>query len=465
MTLTPEQADALAQKIADNLRAGGSTVHRPIPFSHGVREAKQPSAAPALIRSRGEQPYSLVKLMRALGERDLSLAPYEVSLSRKLETCGYTVGVGGVLIPLGDEVMYRTPGHEAEVEVIAAEVKQSFPIAGAVDAAEISALQRKYFGKAMDSADDTLGGSLIPIMQGELITALRAAEVFSRAGAQTVPIIGPTPFPRETGDPVFSWLGANENIPDSESATGQLLLSPKAMKGLVKIPNELARYATGVAEVLVRRALVERAARTLDLALLEGTGGGKVPLGLINYPRSANNAPTADKITLHNAGTTGAAGDTFMPKDVLTMLSLIEEAPDPDGASAWVMRPLMFNGIANARADAVSAADGAGPFLFPVTRGAMANEVQKVLAGIPVLTSTTVANKRTKGASGETLSYVLAGNFRRYLIGRVGTLEIGQSEHAGFANDQIWIRAVMRVDGAPTHPHAFCVSDQLVIPS
>jgi hypothetical protein len=39
------------------------------------------------------------------------------------------------------------------------------------------------------------------------------------------------------------------------------------------------------------------------------------------------------------------------------------------------------------------------------------------------------------------------------------------SEHAGFAFDQTWIRAVIRVDFGLKHPHSFCIADQLVIPS
>jgi HK97 family phage major capsid protein len=457
---------ALAQDKLNRIRAGEvrrvDALGRTIPLGRGESQA-----APGLIHSRGEQPFSVVKLVRAIAERDPSRAPLEFAISKKLEECGYPLGVGGVWMPLGGDFLYRMPGYEQQIDAVAKEFAQAFPLAGGVDPEEYAALQRRYGQKVMDSLDDTLGASLIPLpVRGEFLPMLRAAEIFSRAGALNIPLPpqGSVVFPRETGDVSFQWTGPSGTINESTPGTGQLSLSAKSAKALVKIPNELARFAAPVAEMFLRQSLVARAARTTDLAVLEGTGGTLEPLGLLRYPRSAHNAPTADKITLHNAATSGNDGDAFRPSDVLTMLALVEEAPDSDGASAWIMRPLMFNGIANARADAAVAGDGAGPFLFPVTRGAMGNAVEKALSGLPVLTSTTVSKTRAKGA-GTTLTYILTGNFRRLIIARLGAMELALSEHAGFANDQIWLRAILRMDTAPTHAESFVLSDTLVIPT
>lgn len=105
-----------------------------------------------------------------------------------------------------------------------------------------------------------------------------------------------------------------------------------------------------------------------------------------------------------------------------------------------------------------------GPFLFPVTRGALGGAVEKVLAGLPVLTSTQVSNTRNKGTSSN-LTYILCGDFREAVIGRVGAIELAASEHAGFSADQVWIRAIIRVDFGLKHPESFIISDTLVTPS
>jgi HK97 family phage major capsid protein len=240
-----------------------------------------------------------------------------------------------------------------------------------------------------------------------------------------------------------------------------LNLIPKRAGALVKLPNDLVRYSVGVAEMFVRTALVERAALTEDSAFLEGTGGTLVPLGILSYPRSAaSDTPTADKLTVHPGGSVGVNGDTFLPEDVLKMMALVEEANDPDGANAWIMRPLFFAGLANLRADAVNAGDRKGPFLFPI----MGAAIGKQLAGLPVRTSTQASNTRAKG-SASNLGYVLCGNFRRALIGRVGVIELAVSTDAGFAADQVQLRAIIRVDFGLTHAQSFCISDTLVFPA
>jgi HK97 family phage major capsid protein len=141
-----------------------------------------------------------------------------------------------------------------------------------------------------------------------------------------------------------------------------MTLVAKRAAGLLKLPNDLLRYSAGVAETLVRTSLVARAALTEDLACLEGWGGTGVPLGILGYPRSANDTPTMNQVTLHNARVTGANGDSFDPSDVLKMMALVEETPDLAGASSWVMRPLYFSSLANSRADAVATGDGKGHF-------------------------------------------------------------------------------------------------------
>ena len=102
----------------------------PFPLGRGREAVKFGCNAPGFIRSRGEQSYSLTKLFRALAEADPSLAPYEFDMSKRLAMCGYPISPKSVLVPLGDSVLYRNPGYEADIDAIAMEFKQSFPIPG-----------------------------------------------------------------------------------------------------------------------------------------------------------------------------------------------------------------------------------------------------------------------------------------------------------------------------------------------
>src|SRR5262249_10887225 len=143
--------------------------------------------------------------------------------------------------------------------------------------------------KAMDQMDEVHGGSLVPFpAQGQLIDMLRAVEVLSRVGAQQIALAPQGMYwPSVSGDPAFQWLGPNVQIPMSDVQTGGLTLTPKKAAGLVPVANDLIRSSLGSAEQVVRQTLVARLALTMDLAFLQGSGGTLMPLGVLNYPMSA----------------------------------------------------------------------------------------------------------------------------------------------------------------------------------
>jgi HK97 family phage major capsid protein len=122
---------------------------------------------------------------------------------------------------------------------------------------------------------------------------------------------------------------------------------------------------------LIRLDMARVAALKSDLAMLEGTGGTQVR-GLLTY----------SDIGTHTASTTGADGDTFEAQDVALMDGTLPDAVPQ--ATAWVMRKQMFAALMNRRADAVSAADSAGPFLFHPSRTA-ADAPPQELYGTPVV--------------------------------------------------------------------------------
>ena len=395
---------------------------------------------------------------------DPTAAPMEWEFSRKLQTFGYGGTRGAIAVPLGADLLWKAEGHEADVEAFAVEVKQACDVPAA-DPGEVLAVSRQIkamSSKAMSPLDETAGGSFMPHPeQGEMIRLLLAAEVVSRAGAQTVslPPGGALSYPKATALATMGWYAPNAPITDSDPGTGVLNLVAKKAAGLTKFPNEIGRLTGGAVNSLIQQMLVESLALTIDEAALEGQGGSAQPLGILNWPRSAANTPTRDQVLLYEGAGLGATGNTFRPEDPLTMLAYVEESNE-QGANAWVMRPLAFAKLANARADAVTTGDGAGLFLFSVTRGPMGNQVAKELAGLSVLTSTQVSKTRTKGG-GSGLTYVLVGNFNTLVIGRVGAVELMMSNDAGFASDQVWVRVIGRADVGLRTPESFAVYDQL----
>src|SRR5262245_32666095 len=264
--------------------------------------------------------------------------------------------------------------------------------------------------KALSTTDDSAGGVFVPLpMLGELIDLQRSMEVFASAGAREValPPNGRVQFPKLTGASTAYWVGEGSPITESQPTTGNLDLQAKKLGVLVKLNNELLRFASPSAEGLVRYDMARAAALKADLAMLEGTGGTQIK-GLITY----------SGIGTHAASTAGGSGDTFTPADVALMESKLPDAVD--APTAWVMRKAMFAALMNRRADAVSASDGKGAFLFRSTSAATAPPAE--LYGTRVVRSSQVSAARVKGGASN-LTYILLGYFPDWIVARMGVME------------------------------------------
>jgi len=141
-------------------------------------------------------------------------------------------------------------------------------------------------------------------------------------------------------------------------------------------------------------------------------------------------------------------------------MALYEESNDPTMATAWIMRPRMWSSIKNRRADAVSANDQKGPFLFPISRGDMGRAPERRLDDVTVLTTLQAQRDRVKSATN--LVYIIVGNFNRWVIARSGALELAASEHVRFLQDQTVLKAILRGDAGPTHEQSFVICDTLL---
>jgi HK97 family phage major capsid protein len=306
--------------------------------------------------------------------------------------------------------------------------------------------------KALGTITDTAGGTFVPLpVLGELIDLQRSLEVFASAGAQEValPPNGRVQFPKLTGASTAYWVGEGNAITESQPTTGNLDLQAKKLGVFVKLNNELLRFASPSAEGLVRFDMARAAALKADLAMLEGTGGTQIK-GVTTYTG----------IVSHTAATTGANGDTFTPTDVASMESKLPDAVD--APTAWVMRKAMFAALMNRRADAVSAADGKGPFLFRNTDASAGSPAE--LYGTKVVRSSQVSASRVKG-SGTDLTYILLGYFPDWVVARMGVMEFLASGLGDTAlqNDMTYLRGIQHIDAGPRQQGSFALCDQLLV--
>jgi HK97 family phage major capsid protein len=324
-----------------------------------------------------------------------------------------------------------------------------------VGADKVDPDEATYIRKAMGTVSDLAGGVLqgFPTL-GELIDLQRNMEVFARAGASEIalPGNGLMDFPKLSGGSTAYWVGEGAAITASDQTTGDLKLVGKKLAVLTKINNELFRYANPTAEAMIRGDMAAQAALKADLAQLEGTGGTQ-PKGLITYTTSSSWSQGTDNLLSYSV-----TSNLFQPEDVYKMLGVM---PDPVQAleKTFVMRNDVWGAIAARRADAITAADGKGTFVFNITRE-MGQNIPPMLNGYKVVTSSQVSNTRSTSKS-----YVIAGAFRDWITARFGVVEFKMSDTGDtpLVNDQTWLRAIQIMDAGPRHAASFVFADNVNI--
>lgn len=339
-----------------------------------------------------------------------------------------------------------------------------------VDWEEVNHVRQKYgnggagvsgVNKSLSWLDATVGGTLVPPPAfGELIELLRNNNALMSAGARDIgmPPSGRITFPRQTSAATAYWVGESNTtggITSSTQGTGDLTLRAHKLACLVKIPNELFHFPTVAIEQFVREDMAQVMALKLDKTLLEDVGSSISPKGLINY--SNINTITA----------TGAAtnGDVIEPNDIGRMIVAVEEANAE--FTGWIMRPVTYSTLLNRRADAVSAGDKKGQFLFNMWRDYtdMQNRGRGKgwLEGYPVVKTTQVSNARTKGNSSQ-LTYILGGNFKDFIMALSGVIEflVANQGDTMIVQDQTWVRGTQYADGAPRHEASFVLMDKIL---
>ena len=409
---------------------------------------------------RDSDGYSVLKAAAfALGYVGPDQAKEELHVHNQLRdlysTYGFVphCGAQSFLVPLASQHLPAFDGRGARLRD---EVRQKMTAqADRFDPDEASWIARRVGmrTKALGTLSDLAGGSLVPLpMMGELIDLQRNLESFANAGAQEValPPNGRLQFPKLTSGSTAYWVGEATSVTESQPTTGNLDLQAKKLGIFVKVNNELLRFASPSAEGLIRHDMARVAALKADLAMLEGTGGTQIK-GLLTY----------SGITSHTATTVGANGNTFEAQDVATMEGKL---PDAVAApSAWLMRKTMYAALMNRRADAVTASDSKGAFLFHPTRSA-ADAPPTELYGTRVVRSSQIANTRTKGASSN-LTYIVPGYFPDWIVSRLGVMEFLASGlgDSALQNDQTYLRGIQHVDAGPRNAASFVLCDQLVV--
>lgn len=242
-------------------------------------------------------------------------------------------------------------------------------------------------------------GKLIDLVIAEKSIAFQAGTVVGTSN-ETIR------FPMLTADPAVGWYAENTQISLTDPTTNELVVTPKAVKGLTQLSNEAAADSNPAAAEQVGRGLARNIAKKIDAAFFGNTVSNG-PSGLLSL--SGVNVIDTGTVTL----------------DSLDPFHEAKSAALADGAelSVFVLAP----DVALTLAKAKQATESNMGLLDNVGDGVR-------LAGVPVLVSTDVAAGNAWGLDG---SQVL-------VVQRTGTM-VTRSFDAAFDYDAVQVRATARV--------------------
>lgn len=441
-----------------------------------------PSHAPAVRKGEdplNSRPFNMVRFFGVLGgqiPRDHAKIELDLlgNFKKALEETQNVIqgGGGGSYYALGarDLLPDTIASHKATRELFEA----TSAIRKAVDPDEMAWIGReidsvlmqkgyepRFQKTAMSYLTDTIGGTLVaPPEMGEIIPLMRNQSAVDRAGARMValPPQGKWVAPRITGPTTGYWIGENTAISESNPTTGEATMMAKKLAVMVRLPNELFKYASASADAMIRQDVSKTLALGFDYACLYGTSGAQ-PKGLKYYDSS-------NEVLSYTASTTGTDGDTLSPQDGYLMSSAIEDRNFDLGSWKWIMRPKMWGKIASFRSSsgAATTADQLGLFVQDLTRK-LGDGAPAQWTGYPVVRSSQLPNNLSKGSSGNVLTEIWGGCWNEFLQGMYGAVEFASSVQGDseFTNDQTRIRGILHCDAVPRYPGAFARCTQLLM--
>ena len=291
--------------------------------------------------------------------------------------------------------------------------------------------------KALSEASGSTGGYLVPVQQDQnrFIELLRAKTAVRAAGATIWPMSSSSAeAPSQTGGATAYWPGENAALTASDQAFGQVPLTAKKLTALTKISAEEFEDSDPAIERIVVADLTRVLALAEDLKYLRGDGTGNTPTGLRNI----------SGMTVTQLGAGNGATPTL---DNLTdAIYRLDAANAPMEGRAFIVHPRTVNTMRKVK-------DSQNRYLWsdPAAPGD-----PPTFWGVPVFMTTQIPINLTVGGSTD-CSEIYLGSWPEALIGQRKAIEIRTSDEAGnaFEYDQVFVRAIMRVDFNVRHVESF----------
>ncbi len=264
-----------------------------------------------------------------------------------------------------------------------------------------------------------------------LVEQLRPEPLVERMGANVITgLTGNLEVLRQTGATVANWAGEIDAAPETTPTFGSFTLNPKRLTAYTEASRLLLLQSSlplGY-ENFLRRDLRIANELALDKALINGSGTGNVPLGILNTPGIGSVA----------GGTNGAALDR------IHLLALMAAVVDEDAGTDTMA--FLTNTKAKAKLMATKLDEGSGRFLMEDSQG--------TLLGYRTGFSNQVPSNITKG-TGTNLTAVIFGDFRQLMVAQWGGLDLVVDPYTKARNATVALTINSFWDAAVRQPKAF----------
>ena len=305
--------------------------------------------------------------------------------------------------------------------------------------------------KAMAAGDATAGGFLVPTQfTQEVIEFLRAQAIVRRLAARVISVpTGTLKVPKLTGGATAYYIGENTNATKSEPTTGQLTLSFKKLVTLVPMSNDLLRYSSPGADMIVRDDVVNAMRVREDSAFIRDQGTDSTPKGLRYWAHADNIVEANVTVSVQNVFT-----------DLGKLIQKLLDANIPMISPAWLVAPRIEIFLKTLLISATGQ---------PVFRDEMA---RGTLMGYPYASTTNIPNNlNTSGAGSNDESEIYFVDMAQAVIGESMNLIVDASQEAAyhdgsavvaaFSQDQTVVRAIAEHDFGMRHDKAIAILTQV----
>jgi HK97 family phage major capsid protein/HK97 family phage prohead protease len=239
-------------------------------------------------------------------------------------------------------------------------------------------------------------------------------------------------IPRMTTSSTSAWYAEGGTISESTPAFDQLTLSANTLASMVEYSRKLLRQSD--VEQILRRDLTRTMALALDTAILNGSGSGAEPRGILN----------TSGIGAVAGGTNGAA-PTY--DNMVDLIAAVAEDNARSENSVFISNSKVEGKLR--KTSKVSSTDSV-----------MVLENGQV-AGRDFIISNAMPSNLTKG-TGSNLSAILFGDLREVIVGMFGDLEIVVDPHSKLSENLLRIASFMEIDLGLRHVESFAAMNDAI---